>query len=669
LWNVCHVLVDSQHFDSSNYDHSYALYHAAAAGQAGLVEKLLQLGAWVDQLWSQASVKLEGCICWVRMDCDCCRDYQPSSHCPYPPALHTLQQKGHPLQAAAASNQPVVCSLLLKQGIHPGIAHQSVLQAATLGHLAALQVLVGQAPQGTSSCGAWDNPMLEAAGKGHKEIVELFLALGADLYNKPGTPWSAGGTWGSCLVAAVIGSTNLELVQLLLQQETMSLTRDWQKVLEVAARRGNIKLVRLLIDTAHAAAKDQPQQQLQQQQQLSTMQQHNEPGSKRSLPGWAQLGDALSMAAEGGHMGLVILLLHCGMDISQQALQSALASAAGSGRLEVAQLLFQYGADINDGASAFSEIGPLGAALRGRHSAVAEALLLRGAHAGFDALLYALQRRVSSRVVQLLLQRGVRDTDDVAIFRAAQAGQQDIVEVLLNSGKQSTSSASRRVMVARLEAAVCGAAMHAHLQLLQFLLAPFTKFLPGCADAMGHHIIQQVLNRGLQAAVQGGNYRWGREGQDPSYCNVGWTSEKFRLRVASFLLQQGADPNYENGQLLCWAVHQQDDTVLQELLRAGANRINLALELAAGSGHTSTVSLLLSATKGRVDSTGAALLSAASKGRNNIVWILLQRGANVAAALHAAAVHNNVAAATTIAAALHTAVRINNSIFTIPSHP
>jgi ankyrin repeat protein len=52
-------------------------------------------------------------------------------------------------------------------------------------------------------------------------------------------------------------------------------------------------------------------------------------------------------------MGLVLLLLHSGMDITQQALQSALTSAAGSGRLEVVRLLLQYGADINDFASAW----------------------------------------------------------------------------------------------------------------------------------------------------------------------------------------------------------------------------------------------------------------------------------------------------------------------------
>jgi hypothetical protein len=105
--------------------------------------------------------------------------------------------------------------------------------------------------------------MFEAAGKGHKDIVEFFLALGADLYNTPGTPWRGQTLWASCLVTAVIGSpldgTRLEVVQLLLQHEGMLLPRDWQEVLKVAAMRGNIKLVRLLIDSAHAAAMEQPQ--------------------------------------------------------------------------------------------------------------------------------------------------------------------------------------------------------------------------------------------------------------------------------------------------------------------------------------------------------------------------------------------------------------------------
>jgi hypothetical protein len=157
-------------------------------------------------------------------------------------------------------------------------------------------------------------------------------------------------------------------------------------------------------------------------------------------------------------------------------------------------------------------------------------------------------------MVQLLLQSGVRDTDGSAIFRAAQAGQQDVVEVLLNYDRQSTFS--RRVMATRLEAAVCGAALQARLKLLQFLLEPPAKFLPGCADAMGHHIIQQVLNKGLEAAVQASIYRWGPAAQDPLFYR--WSDVRVHERAAAvaFLLQQGGDPDYEGGQLLLLAVQQ-----------------------------------------------------------------------------------------------------------------
>jgi ankyrin repeat protein len=661
LWDVCHVLVDSQCFDSSNFDHSCALHRAAAAGKAGLVEKLLEQGAWVEQLWSQAEVELE-------LECGCCYTHLPSDQCPYGLALHTLQGKEHPLVAAAACNQSVVCSLLLKQSIHPKIARRAVYWAAAKGHLAALQVLVQEGPTGTSQPGVGMNPMFGAARRGHKHVVELFLALGADLYNAPGTPWSGGACYASCLHEAVSGVGDLELVQLLLQHEGMSLERDWQQVLESAARRGDLRLVRLLIDCAHAVSSEQPLQQPQHQSQ-QLIKRHT-PGSNSTMPGWAQLWCALPMAAGAGHMGVVLLLLHCGMDVTQQALQSALTRAAGSGRLEVVQLLLQYGADINDGASDFSSEGPLGVALKGKHWAVAEALMMRGAHASFDALMHALQCRALSRVVQLLLQRGIRDRAGRAMFRASQAGQQDTVELLLNNNRPSTFN--RRVMAIRLEAAVCGAAAQAHLQLLQFLLAPPTRFLPGRADAMGSHIISQVLNKGLEAAVQGRHYKWGNPAQDYSYGHLVERSNQDRLAVVVYLLQHGADPNYQEGQLLRTAVQQlmwHEGAVLQELLRAGGNKIDLALELAAGSGHASIVSLLLSATKGPVDSTGAALLSAASAGHSDIAAMLLQRDANATAAVHAAVASNNLTATYTIlfcpAATTHTVRTLQQVVLTL----
>jgi hypothetical protein len=262
---------------------------------------------------------------------------------------------------------------------------------------------------------------------------------------------------------------------------------------------------------------------------------------------------------------------------------------------------------------------------------MAEALLMRGAHAGYDALLHALRWCTSSRVLQLLLQRGISDKVGGSIFIAAQASLQELVEMLLNSDKPGSEA-----MATRLEAAVCGAAMHANLQLLQFLLEPPTKFLPGRADAVGRRIMQQVLYRGLNAATQGRTYKWGPGPHDPliqHHLSSGIAALEQRAEVVTFLLKLGADQNYEGGKPLYMAVHGQQGPMLHELLRAGANQIDPALELAAGRGQTDTVSLLLSVTEGPVDPSGTALELAASAGHRDIVRMLRERGTDGGAAL------------------------------------
>jgi ankyrin repeat protein len=132
------------------------------------------------------------------------------------------------------------------------------------------------------------------------------------------------------------------------------------------------------------------------------------------------------------------------------------------------------------------------------------------------------------------------------------------------------------------------------------------------------------------------------------YQHLPYGGVRTRAAVVALLLKQGGDPNYEDGQLLLLAAQQQQHQVLDELLRAGANKIDKALVLAAGSGHTDAVSLLLSTSRGPVDSTGAALLSAASAEHFGIAEMLLQWGANAAAALETAVEHDNFTAAVVI---------------------
>jgi ankyrin repeat protein len=217
-------------------------------------------------------------------------------------------------------------------------------------------------------------------------------------------------------------------------------------------------------------------------------------------------------------------------------------------------------------------------------------------------------------MVMLLLHSGMdikQAALDSALSSAAHGGHLDVVELLLQyeadvdagCGSSSTSgllnaalrsTTNRRVMASRLKAAVCGAASGTQLELLQFLLTPVTRFLPGPADATGCHILQQILDKGLEEAIL--------------------QAAAQSKEVVAFLLQQGADPDYNDGKLLRLAVQHKQGAVLEQLLGAGASKIETALVAASVRGDEASTTKLLSATKAPVDQAGAALLSAAQGG-------------------------------------------------------
>jgi ankyrin repeat protein len=159
---------------------------------------------------------------------------------------------------------------------------------------------------------------------------------------------------------------------------------------------------------------------------------------------------ALMLAAEGGHLAVVRLLVPSG---DADARGEALRCAAGAGHLTmVVWLLDEAGVELEyrgtDGRT------PLTCAVLGGHAALAEELLRRGAHlearsstflplenrvdTGWHPLHYAVDRR-HPLLVQLLLQAGARvdaRTHDgtTPLMLAAWRGDEDSVRLLLRAG-------------------------------------------------------------------------------------------------------------------------------------------------------------------------------------------------------------------------------------------
>jgi hypothetical protein len=119
------------------------------------------------------------------------------------------------------------------------------------------------------------------------------------------------------------------------------------------------------------------------------------------------------------------------------------------------------------------------------------------------------------------------------------------------------------------------------------------------------------------------------------------------IQVVKHLLQQGADPNYGDGLLLDAAIRRQnshrdakpcrDHAILQILLDAGANIIDLALVAAEETGDKAAIPKLLAAPHAPVDPAGQRLLLMARESRAKAVEGLLLGGANMRAALQAVA--------------------------------
>jgi len=220
-----------------------------------------------------------------------------------------------------------------------------------------------------------DTPLTVAAAKGHIRIVEMLLARGAEINPDGGqTP---------LMLAAKYGHVNV--VRALLDAGVRTDEEYAHSAVLASCENGHLDVLHLLIE-----------------RDVDLYVPHGSP----------QSGDALMFAVSGGYKDIVRVLLGNGVDANAKSFsQTALTMAIENCSFDIAELLIEGGADVNERANPLAYRTPLVNAVR----------------AG------------SLRIVEMLLQREARmdetcERGRTLLMMAAHYGHADIAERLIESG-------------------------------------------------------------------------------------------------------------------------------------------------------------------------------------------------------------------------------------------
>lgn len=148
--------------------------------------------------------------------------------------------------------------------------------------------------------------------------------------------------------------------------------------------------------------------------------------------------DALRAAAENGHKNVVARLLELGADIHAEE-DDALYSAAGGGHAEMVRFLLDSGA--NTGTALINSVFNLAVSLT--RLEVMDVLLEYGANIQSDANFALRQAATAGSVatVAWLLAKGadIHERDDLALRLAAMCGHTDVIKLLIEAGSPLTA--------------------------------------------------------------------------------------------------------------------------------------------------------------------------------------------------------------------------------------
>ncbi|KAJ6591131.1 ankyrin repeat-containing domain protein [Mycena vulgaris] len=336
---------------------------------------------------------------------------------------------------------------------------------------------------------------------------------------------------------------------------------------------------------------------------------------------------ALYVASDLGHLEIVEMLILNGADANAprrgELRDTALYAASFKGHEAVARLLIKSGADVN------AEGGRLGAALDAAawagHETVIELLLQKGAdvrpHKGqhYGNALQTASFKGHTAVVRLLIDSGIDVNAEggrlgTALQAASSEGREAVVRLLLENGAENQEGC--------LESALQAAAK------------------------MGHEPVARLL------IASGADVNARSDPQDSALYAASFNGHE---RVARFLLDNGADVNAEGGQFgnaLQAACAKGNEAMVRMLIEKGADvnmksgRLEGLIAARPRGGHRARYFSLPAS-----DLCGTALQVAAASGREAVVRLLIESGAdvnaegNVGPALQAASAMGHYSAA------------------------
>ncbi|KUL83288.1 hypothetical protein ZTR_09137 [Talaromyces verruculosus] len=553
-------------------------------------------------------------------------------------AFHLAAFNGHPeiLCGAAMNNAGEIDRV-------DGSGTTSLQWACERGHSEIVQVLIELGADVNAQGGDYGNALQTTAERGHLDIAHLLLEQGADVN-------AQGGRYGNALQAAAQGGY-LNIIQLLLEKgaDINAQGGRYNNALQAAARGGHLDIVMLLLEkrvnvNAQGGDYGNALQAAARGGHLDIVQLLHKKGANINAQG-GYYGNALQAAAQGGHLYLIQLLLEKGANINAQGGEygTALCAAAEGGYLEAIRLLLEKGANVNAKGGNYGNA--LYAAAEGGYLEAIKLLLEKGANVNAKGGNYGNAFQAAAQgghleIIQLLLDKGA-DVDvegedyGNALQAAAQRGHLDIVQLLLELRTDLNAQGDDY------DNALQTAAQRGHLDIVQLLLqkgADVNAKDGHCGNALqaatqeGHlDIVQLLIDNGADVNAQG-----------PYYSNaLQAAAEGGYLGIVHLLLENGADVNAEGGyysNALHAAAQRGHLDIVQLLLEMGADvnaqggRYGNTLQATAQGGYLDIIQLLLE--KGAdVNARGGyysnALQAAAQGGYLDIVKLLLDKGADI----------------------------------------